>query len=89
MPTARPRHTLTETDALSQALDAAALQWPADRDARAKLLVRLVEEGHRAIRARREDETERRREAIRRASGALSGVYPEGYLARLREDWPD
>ena len=31
----------------------------------------------------------RRREAIRRTSGALSGAYEPGYLDRLRQDWPE
>jgi hypothetical protein len=30
----------------------------------------------------------RRREAIRRTSGALTGVFEPDYLERLRDDWP-
>jgi hypothetical protein len=32
---------------------------------------------------------DRRREAITRTSGQLSGVYPHGVLADLRADWPE
>lgn len=87
MPTTRPRHTITETDAVSRALADAARHWPEER-ARGRLLVRLVEAGHRAIAAERSDEAERRREAVERTSGALTGVYGHDYLERLRDDWP-
>jgi len=36
----------------------------------------------------RAEEAERRRAAILRTSGALTGVYEPGYLERLRDDWP-
>lgn len=88
MPTARPRHLVTETDRVAQALDDAAARWPEDRDRRARLLVRLVLEGHQAL----QDETDRRHaqraEAARRTSGALTDVYGDGYLEELRQDWP-
>ncbi|HZI90531.1 MAG TPA: hypothetical protein VFD31_02750 [Thermoleophilaceae bacterium] len=88
MPTDRPRHSVTESDDLEQALDDAAERWPEDRGARARLLVRLAREGHRAIQAERDAEVEARRTAIRATSGALTGVYPQDYLADLRGDWP-
>jgi hypothetical protein len=36
----------------------------------------------------RDEQTEHRREAIRRTSGGLTGVYEPGHLERLRDDWP-
>jgi len=88
MPTQRPRHTITETDDVARALDDAARRWPDDRDARGRLLLRLVHEGHEAIGADGEAEAAKRRRAIASTSGALTGVYDEGYLSDLRDDWP-
>jgi hypothetical protein len=89
MPTTRPRHVITETEQIVQALDDAARRWPADRDNRAKLLAHLVEEGHRAVLSELERDISARRDAVARTSGALTGAYGEGYLADLREDWPE
>jgi hypothetical protein len=87
MPTTRPRLTITETDDVAAALDAAAERWP-DVKSRRELLLRLVEQGHEVIENRRADAVVRRREAIRRTSGALTGAYEADYLDRLRDDWP-
>ena len=87
MPTTRPRLMITETDEVAEALDAAAARWP-EVDSRRELLLRLVEQGRNAIEREQTDEAERRRAAIRRTSGALTGAYEPGYLERLRDDWP-
>lgn len=87
MPTERRRHTITETEDIARALDDAARHWPDERGKRSRLLLRLVRAGHEAIGGEREDDAARRREAIRSTSGVLTGAYPEGYLARLRDDW--
>jgi hypothetical protein len=87
MPTTRPRLTITETDEVAAALDAAAARWPEVRSRR-ELLLRLVEEGREVIDRDQDEETARRREAIRRTSGALTGAYELGDLKRLRDDWP-
>jgi hypothetical protein len=88
MPTQRPRHTITETEDVARALDEAARRWPEDREARGRLLLRLVREGHEAIGVDRDAEAAGRRQAIARTSGALTGAYDEGYLSDLRDDWP-
>jgi hypothetical protein len=51
-------------------------------------LMRLVEEGHRALLEERRQLVFARREAINRTSGALTESYGPGYLKKLREDWP-
>ena len=80
---------VTETDEVGRALDEAALRWPDDRDHRGRLLLRLIEEGHRALRQVEEHATADRVAAIREVSGALTGIYEADYLERLREDWPE
>jgi hypothetical protein len=83
----RPRLTITETDEVAAAIDAAAARWPEVRSRR-ELLLRLFEEGREVIDRDRDAEIARRQEAIRRTSGALTGVYAPGELKRLRDDWP-
>jgi hypothetical protein len=87
MPTERPRLTITETDDVAEAIDVAATRWP-DVRSRRELLLRLVEQGRQVIEREDAEELDRRRQAIRQTSGALTGVYEPGYLERLRDDWP-
>ena len=87
MPTERPRPTITETDDVAEAIDLAAERWP-ETPSRRELLLRLVAQGRNVIERERDDQAERRREAIRRTSGALTDVYELDYLERLRDDWP-
>lgn len=86
MPTTRPRHFVTETDDLTEALNEAARRWP--DLSRPQLLVRLALEGHHAAEQLRHDRRRRRVEAIRAYSGTLTGVYGPNYLEHLHEDWP-
>lgn len=88
MPTVRPRHVITETAAVGEALDAAAHRWPADSGNRSVLLHRLLEEGHKAVLGQQKVAVQERRQAVARTSGALTGVYEPGYLDDLRQDWP-
>ena len=86
MPTARPRHFVTETDELAGALDAAAARWPGL--SRSQLLVRLALEGDRAARHGHDERRRRRLAAVHRNSGILTGAYGADYLRRLRDEWP-
>ena len=86
MPTTRPRVLVTETDELAAALDAASERWPGL--SRPQLLVRLALEGEVTLSQRRAARQHRRREAIARHSGVLTGHFGESYLDTLRHDWP-
>lgn len=79
---------VTESEAVARALDDAAQRWPSDSDNRARLLLRLVEEGHRALVKGQEASEQAHRQAVASTSGALTGMYGEGYLGALRDDWP-
>lgn len=86
MPTTRPRHFVTETDDLAQALDAAEPRWPGL--SRAQILVRLALEAHRAALHAHEENRRRRLAALRKHSGMLTGAYGPNYLDRLHKEWP-
>jgi hypothetical protein len=85
VPTDRPRHTVTETDELEHALDVAARRWPQDSGRRTRLLMRVVRDWARS----QEDDRERHRAALDRTRGSMTGVFPEGYLDDLRDEWPE
>jgi hypothetical protein len=87
MPTTRPRYQVTETEELAAALDEAAARWPGL--SRGQLITRLALEGHRATVVRQREHRSSRLSALERHAGALTGVYPTGHLADLREDWPE
>jgi hypothetical protein len=86
MPTTRPRHFVTETDDLAQALDDAARRWP--DVSRAQLIVRLALEGHHAAQRAQDERRRRRLDALRQHSGAFTGAYGPDYLTGLRSEWP-
>jgi hypothetical protein len=79
---------ITETPDIARALDDAAQRWPEDSHDRRRLLLHLVEEGHRVAVEQQRLHVAERRAAVRRTGGALTGIYGEGYLTELREDWP-
>ena len=86
MPTTKPRHAITETDEVAEALRLAALQWPADRARPSRLLLRLVAEGGKAISLEVESRRAQRLEVIGQIAGTYD--YPDGYLEDLRREWP-
>lgn len=88
VPTTRRRHVITETDAVSRALEDAAKRWPEDSHHRSKLLLHLLEEGHRAVVGRAEERVAARRDGVASTAGALTGSYGADYLCQLREEWP-
>jgi hypothetical protein len=83
MPTVRPRHLLTETDELANAIDTAAALYPGE--SRADVLRHLVQLGAESIAEQRD----RRRDTVRDRAGRFPGLYPAGHLDDLRQDWPE
>ncbi|MDA8038121.1 MAG: hypothetical protein M0Z69_02980 [Actinomycetota bacterium] len=86
MPTARPRHQVTETPAVARAIDRAAVRWPGEP--RSKLLLRLVGIGSETLEHQDELDMEAHRAAVTASSGAYPDAFPPDYLVELREDWP-
>ncbi|MGH9122898.1 MAG: hypothetical protein ACRDYC_13310 [Acidimicrobiales bacterium] len=86
MPTARPRHQVTETPAVARALDRAAARWPGEP--RSRLLLRLLEVGSKTMEQHEQLDVEVHRAAVTASSGAYPDAFGPDYLAELREDWP-
>lgn len=89
MPTTRPRHSVTETDDVARALDAAAREWPELRDDRAALLRRLIERGFESLTASGAEELTRRRAALASLTGSMTAQFPADYREGLRREWPE
>lgn len=89
VPNPRPRHAVTETPDISEALRVAARRWPKDRDHPSRLLRHLIHEGLNSIepasRARRSD----RLTALARVSGSYTGLYEPEYSDELSAEWPE
>ena len=86
MPTTKQRHQVTETPAVEHALDVAARRWPGER--RSRLLLRLVEAGAAVLERDEGKDASARRAAIARTRGKYAGMFADGYLAELRQEWP-
>lgn len=87
MPTARPRHQITETPAVAHAIDLAAQRWPGEP--RSKLLLRLVDAGSRALERDEHQVADAHREAVMASSGKYADAFGPNYLSDLRQDWPE
>jgi hypothetical protein len=87
MPTARPRHQVTETAEVAEALDLAARRWPGE--SRGQLIVRLVRAGAESVAESVGEAAAARRERLDALAGKYTGLYPAGYLSDLRADWPE
>jgi hypothetical protein len=89
MPTAHPRHAITETEEISAALAVARRVWPDLADKPGALLRRLILTGRNSLIHDFSATQKARRQAIDATSGALAGVFGPSCLADLREDWPE
>lgn len=89
MPTAHPRHAITETEEITAALAVARKVWPDLAHKPGALLRQLILTGRNSLVHDSASTEKARREAIAATSGALAGVFGPTYLADLREDWPE
>ncbi|MGH3685624.1 MAG: hypothetical protein ACRDRU_27770 [Pseudonocardiaceae bacterium] len=87
MPTTRPRYQVTETPAVARAIDLAAQRWPGEP--RSKLLLRLLDVGGAALEQRQATAIRDRQVAVDASSGKYPDAFSAGYLAELRQDWPE
>lgn len=86
MPTVRPRHQITETPSVAQAIDLAAQRWPGEP--RSKLLLRLLAAGKDALEQGDQQFNEAHRAAVMSSSGKYPDAFGPDYLDELRQDWP-
>lgn len=86
MPTARPRHQITETPEVARAIDRAARRWP--DEPRSRLLLRLVDAGGAALEQVEDLAARQRQDAVKAGSGKYADAFNDHYLAELRRDWP-
>lgn len=89
MPTARPRHMITETDQISQGLSQAAKQWPELAEQRTLLLRKIIEAGLQAIDLEETSKAEIRLASLKQIAGTMDGVWPTNWREELAEDWPE
>jgi hypothetical protein len=86
MPTTKPRHAITETAAVTHALDVARRRWPGEPPTR--LLTRLIEAGASVV--ERDDRTVcAEHERAVAALTSLARYYPDGYLDEVRAGWAE
>lgn len=88
VPTARPRHMITETDEIARAIDAAARRWPDSASNRAELLRLLVMTSDVALEQEREARRTQRTAAIRHLA-SIGIANPPGWPESLRDEWPE
>jgi hypothetical protein len=80
---------ITESDALTKAIDDAARLWPEIADERAELLRRLLDRGIQSVEAEFQEQIESRRKAIMEVAGSMPGVWPSNWREEMRAAWPE
>jgi hypothetical protein len=84
MPTTRPRHQITETDDIGEAIDAGLREWP--ELSRSDVMRELILKGAESLKLSAAE----RALAVELALKELASLdirYPKDYLEDLRTDW--
>ena len=89
MPTARPRHMITETDPVAQALEVAADAWPEHREDKSTLIKLLLATGKDFLETQKQVQKESRLKAIRDVSRQFADVWPPNWQDEVKVEWPD
>ena len=87
MPTARPRHQVTENADVAHGIDRAATRWSGEP--RSKPPLRLVDIGSLALESEQQRDTEARRTTVTSGSGTCADAFGRDFLTDLRQDWPE
>ncbi|WP_402469351.1 hypothetical protein [Isoptericola aurantiacus] len=86
MPTTKPRHAITESEAISHALAVARRRWPGEPTSR--LLAHLIEEGASTV-EQQGSALDREHERAVDDLALLATHYPDGYLDDVRAGWDE
>jgi len=89
MPTARPRHMITETDLISQGLAQAAKQWPELAEQRTLLLRKVIDLGLQTIELEAAKNSQARVAAVEKIAGCMDGLWPSNWREELADDWEE
>jgi hypothetical protein len=88
MPTTRPRHMITESDRIADALSVAETIWPELAHDRSALLRKILETGIDELQARVSQRRAARLAAVAESAGLFTDVWPANWREELRDEWP-
>jgi hypothetical protein len=88
MPTAWPRHSITETPAIAAVLDNAARVWPDLGDRRSELLRRVIEVGGQTVAATAAQVDRESADLIEQLAGSMPNAWPASAAQALKDEWP-
>lgn len=88
MPTQRKRHMITESDRITQALDAVAARWPELANDPSQQLRRVLEIGIEQLLAETAAIRAERTAVLGKIAGSMPEVWPSNWREELRDEWP-
>ena len=88
MPANQITHMITETDAIRECLNKAAIIWPTLAKERSALLEKVLEEGMAVVNSKAKATSKKKTPAIDDLAKTMSGVWPEDWLEKRKLEWP-